>query len=204
MGTPTPSMPHRGLLPCRFGVFEPLRWPYWTGRPIDLAARALPRPHGAAAVREFYQANRTPEPIRGPRLPWYHGKNPKAKAATLANNLWVYALPSGAKQEEAAWTLLKYISIGDGAKKALLAQKRPASVRKFNEDRAYRDLNPSWDVVLKNLEGAVSMPQTPTWEDMSKLLSAATRNVLDGKLGVRPALEQAAAEAQAMLESFKT
>src|SRR5262245_60505019 len=112
-----------------------------------------------SAVKEFYGANRTSDPVRGARLPWYNGKeamfaeivsmffrideeepgfplgaavppyngkNSKAKSKTIANYVWVYAIPQASKQHEPAWTLVKYISLDEGARKALLAQKRPA------------------------------------------------------------------------------
>ena len=187
------------------------------------------------AVKDFYKANRTSDPVRGARLPWYNGKegmfaeivsmffrideeepgfplgaavppyngkNPKAKSKTIANYLWVYANPQAAKQVDPTWTLLKYISLEDGASKALLAQKRPAAVRKFNEEKAYRDLNPYWsDVVLKNLEASQAMPQSPAWDDITKVINKAVDNVLGGKSGVKDALNQAAAEAQTLLDA---
>ena len=188
-----------------------------------------------SAVNDFYKANRTNDPVRGARLPWYNGKegmfaeivsmffrideeepsfplgaavalynskNPKAKSKTIANFVWVYANPQAAKQPEPTWTLLKYISLEDGARKALLAQKRPAAVRKFNEEKEYRDLNPYWsDVVLKNLEASQAMPQSPAWDDITKSINKAVDSVLNGKMGVKDALNQAATESQALLDT---
>ena len=187
------------------------------------------------AVKDFYKANRTSDPVRGPRLPWYNGKeamfaeivsmffrideeepgfalgavvppynskNAKAKTKTIANYVWVYAVPQASKQHEPTWTFLKYISLEDGARKALLAQKRPAAVRKFNEEKAYRDLNPYWsDVVLKNLEASQAMPQSPAWDDITKVINKAVGDVLDGKMGVKDALNQAAVESQNLLDT---
>lgn len=189
------------------------------------------------AVKDFYKANRTSDPVRGARLPWYSGKeamfaeivsmffrideeepgfslgaavppynakNAKAKSKTVANYVWVYAIPQASQQHEPAWTFLKYISLEEGARKALLAQKRPAAVRKFNEEKAYRDLNPYWsDVVLKNLEGSQAMPQSPAWDDISKVITKAVESVLDGRIGVKDALNQAASEAQNLLDTVK-
>jgi multiple sugar transport system substrate-binding protein len=146
----------------------------------------------------------------GAAVPPYNARNPKARSATVATNMWVYSMPAApaapsASQVEAAWTWLKYISVGDGARKALLAQKRPGAVRKFNEEKAYRELNPYWsDVVLKNLEGATPLLQTPASDDINKALGAATTNVLDGKQGVKEALSQAAAESQQALDAVQT
>lgn len=140
----------------------------------------------------------------GAAVPPYNGKNPKAKSKTIANYVWVYAIPQASKQHDPAWTLTKYISIEDGARKALLAQKRPAAVRKFNEEKAYRDLNPYWgDVVLKNLEASVSMPQSPAWDDITKAVNKAVNNVLDGNVGVKEALSQASTEAQNLLDAIR-
>ncbi len=140
----------------------------------------------------------------GAAVPPYNSKNAKAKSKTVANYVWVYAIPQASQQHEPAWTLLKYISLEEGARKALLAQKRPAAVRKFNEEKAYRDLNPYWsDVVLKNLEGSQAMPQSPAWDDISKVINKAVESVLDGKVGVKDALSQAASEAQNLLDMVK-
>jgi multiple sugar transport system substrate-binding protein len=140
----------------------------------------------------------------GAAVPPYNGKNPKAKSKTIANYVWVYAIPQASKQHDAAWTFDKYISLEDGARKALLAQKRPAAVRKFNEEKAYRDLNPYWgDVVLKNLEASVAMPQSPAWDDITKSVNKAVDSVLDGKMGVKDALGQAVTESQNLLDAVR-
>jgi maltose-binding protein MalE len=130
-----------------------------------------------------------------------NGKNPKAKVSTVAERTWIYAVPQGAKHEEATWTWLKYISLGDGARKMVFQQQRPSPVRKFNEERAFRDLSPHWDVVLKNLEASQAMPQNPAWDDITKAINKAVDSVLTGKMGVKDGLNQAAAEAQVLLQS---
>ncbi|MBI3970745.1 MAG: extracellular solute-binding protein [Chloroflexi bacterium] len=155
-------------------------------------------------VSNFFRVNEESPgfPLGAAQQP-INGKNPKAKVATVAERTWMYTVPQGAKNEAATWAWLKYISLGDGARKTVFQQQRPSPVRKFNEERAFRDLSPHWDVVLKNLEASVSVPQTAAWDDIRKSLDKATNDVLGGKAGVKQALETAAQEAQVALDSYK-
>ncbi len=47
------------------------------------------------------------------------------------------------------------------------------------------------------------MPQSPAWDDISKVINKAVESVLDGKMGVKDALNQAASEAQNLLDTVK-
>jgi multiple sugar transport system substrate-binding protein len=132
----------------------------------------------------------------------YNGKNPKAKVALVAERTWLYAIPTGVKQEGAAWNFLKYSTMEEGAKKFILAQQRPSPVRKINEDKAFRDLNPHWDVVVQNLNSSVPIPQTPAWDDVRASLIKMGDAVLAGKIGVKEALIQAADESQRALDQY--
>lgn len=133
----------------------------------------------------------------------YNAKNAKAKVGLVAERTWMYVIPSGAKQENAAWAWQKYSTMEDGAKKFINVQQRPSPVRKFNEDKSYRDLNPHWDVVLKNLESSVPLPQTPAWDEVRTILTRTTEAVLAGKQGVKDALGQAAQQSQVALDRYR-
>ena len=142
-------------------------------------------------------------PLGAAQIP-VNGKNPRAKVSTVTERTWTYAVPQGVKQTEAAWTWLKYATLGDGARKMVFKQQRPSAVRRFNEERAFRELSPHWDVVLKNLEASVSVPQTAAWDDIRKSLEKATADVLGGQVGVRQALDEAAREFQVALDTYRT
>lgn len=53
-------------------------------------------------------------------------------------------------------------------------------------------------------DSAISVPQTPAWEDIRNTLDTATKNMLTGKMGARQALDQAAEEAQQLLDQYRT
>jgi ABC-type glycerol-3-phosphate transport system substrate-binding protein len=138
----------------------------------------------------------------GAAQPPYNGKNPRAKVALIAERTWLYAIPQGIKQEPAAWAWLKYATLEDGARKFILAQQRPSPVRKINEDKAFRDLNPHWDVVVSNFNASVPVPQTPAWDDVRQALLNMSDRVLTGKQGVKEGLAQAAEESQRSLDQY--
>lgn len=57
--------------------------------------------------------------------------------------------------------------------------------------------------MIKNLESSVPVPQTPGWDDVRALLVTMQDSVLAGKVGVRDALTQAAAQGQQALDKYR-
>src|SRR5690606_17273696 len=60
---------------------------------------------------------------------------------------WLYMIPKGVDNVEQAWDLLKWLTTEEaGAGKFMLDQPRPSPLRDQNDNPAYRELNPYWDV----------------------------------------------------------
>lgn len=132
----------------------------------------------------------------------YNGNNPEARSVELVDGGWSFAIPRGAKHPEAAWEWLKYSCAGEGNKKFFQAQLRPTPIRKFNEDPFYHKSNPYWDVVLKNLATAKFSPPLPVTPQIKQLIRDQVDLVLYGQKSVEEGLNQAAREAQKIVDEW--
>lgn len=130
----------------------------------------------------------------------HNTKNPRAKQQFLADVAWLYFMPQGGKNTDAAWEWLKYLTVGEGNKQFVLAQGRPSPVMKINDDPEFPKVNPQWDVVKKALGAAVALPQTPAWGTVNGAINRAVAKVLGGELSPKEALGQAAQEGQLALD----
>lgn len=127
-------------------------------------------------------------------------RNPQARPASLAEKIWMYSVAQGTRHPEEAWTLEKYLTVGEGNRMFVKAQGRPSPVVRYNDDPDYPRMNPFWDLVKQALTIMVPMPQTPAWAQIRPLLSRMLAAVLDGTTGVNEALAKTATEAQTLLD----
>jgi ABC-type glycerol-3-phosphate transport system substrate-binding protein len=175
---------HRGAGDVRYTG----RLALWTGQVAEFFWAAEEGPKADPAFR--FAAALVPHNVR----------NPQARPASLAEKIWMYSIAQGTRHPEAAWTLEKYLTLGEGNRMFVKAQGRPSPVVRYNDDPDYPRMNPFWDVVKQALMIMVPMPQTPAWAQIRPLLSRMLADVLDGKVGVNEALAKTATEAQALLD----
>jgi ABC-type glycerol-3-phosphate transport system substrate-binding protein len=110
-----------------------------------------------------------------------HG--PEGEALDLIQNSWNMAIPSKAANPDAAWTLAKYLSHGEGHLKFMVdLQGRPAMIKAYNEaphDAAAREQNPYWDEALAVLNGKqASLPVSDKIGTAQNLLTEAFESVM--------------------------
>lgn len=162
-----------------------------------------------SGVWHFFEAkqespNFNPSFKMGVGLVPHNTKKAGAKNLSLVDKVWLYAVAKGSKKIDGSWEWLKYITADEGNKTFVLAQARPSPALKNNEDPAFQRENPHWNtVVLKALELAHPLPQTPAWPRIQGVLDRMPGQVLTGQKGVKEALTEAQQEAQRLLDEVK-
>ncbi len=139
----------------------------------------------------------------------YNGDNPDAKHAGVVGYSpvggWGYTIPTANSPEviEAAYKFAEFLgSSPEGGCVFLFAQSRPSPVKSCNEDPAYYEANPYWDTVLEGLSIDVAVPITPVQGQIADILNAKIEEAFFGVLTAEDALNEAAAEGQAILDTY--
>ena len=139
----------------------------------------------------------------------YNGENPDATHTGVTgygfSGGWAYTIPTAHPPEKqaAAYKFAEFIGINPlGGCAFLFAQNRPSPVRECNEDSAYYDANPYWATVLEGLATDTSVPITPVQGQIAEVLSNHIEESLFGIKSAADALNDAAAEGQAILDEF--
>ncbi len=145
----------------------------------------------------------------GTMLRPYNGDNPDAgHAGTTGYNYsgaWAYTIPAvhPPEKQEAAFKFAEFIGVHPlGGCAFLFRQSRPSPVKECNENPAYYDVNPYWDVVLEGLAVDTPVQITPVQGQLAEILG---NNIEEAYFGVKSpadALNDAQAEMQAMLDEF--
>lgn len=137
----------------------------------------------------------------------YNGENPDATHAGAAglSGSWGYVIPKNSPQEiqDAAYKYLEFFGTHekDGCQ-VLFKQSRPSPVIACNDNQAYFDANPAWDVVLKSLDSDISIPVTPVQTEINDAISGELEQAFFGQKSVQEALEAAAEKSQGLLDEF--
>ena len=139
----------------------------------------------------------------------YNGDNPDAVHAGVTgygfSGAWAYTIPSAHPPEKqaAAYKFAEFIGVHPlGGCAFLFAQSRPSPVRECNENPAYYDANPYWATVLEGLATDVSVPITPAQGRIAEVLNNRIEEAFFGMKSAEEALNDAAAEGQAILDEF--
>ena len=139
----------------------------------------------------------------------YNGDNPDAVHAGVTgygfSGAWAYTIPSvhPPEKQAAAYKFAEFIGVHPlGGCAFLFAQSRPSPVRECNENPAYYDANPYWATVLEGLATDVSVPITPAQGRIAEVLNNHIEEAFFGMKSAEEALNDAAAEGQAILDEF--
>ena len=139
----------------------------------------------------------------------YNGDNPDASHAGVTgygfSGGWAYTIPAvhPSEKQAAAYKFAEFIGVHPlGGCAFLFAQSRPSPVRECNENPAYYDANPYWATVLEGLATDTSVPITPVQGQIAEVLSNNIEEAFFGMKSAEDALNDAAAEGQAILDEF--
>ena len=139
----------------------------------------------------------------------YNGDNPDASHAGVTgygfSGGWAYTIPAvhPPEKQAAAYKFAEFIGVHPlGGCAFLFAQSRPSPVRECNENPAYYEANPYWATVLEGLATDTSVPITPVQGQIAEVLSNNIEEAFFGMKSAEDALNDAAAEGQALLDEF--
>ena len=137
----------------------------------------------------------------------YNGENDAGAHAGVAglSGSWGYVIPTSVSQEEAdaAYQYLEFFGTHEqGGCLFLFNQGRPSPVQQCNQNTAYYDSNPYWDVVLASLASDVSIPVTPVQSRINDVVGTLVEEAYFGQKSAAEALATGAEEAQRILDEF--
>ncbi len=137
----------------------------------------------------------------------YNGATEGATHAGIAglSGSWGYVIPASTPQDQrdAAYQYLEFFGTHEqGGCLFLFNQGRPSPVQQCNQNSAYYDSNPYWDVVLKSLATDVSIPVTPVQARINDVVGTTVDEAYFGMETPADALAKGAEEAQRILDEF--
>lgn len=153
----------------------------------------------------FHIKNLAPHLNYGVGIMPYNEKNPKASGHGIVEQGWGYVIPTAVPEHkrEAAYLFIDWITTKEQAAGwFMFEQMRPSPVKAFNENPAYRDINPNWNMVLKALETDVSIPISPVHLEIKNIIGQMIEMAAYGQATPKEALEWAAEEAQMTLDDY--
>ena len=138
-----------------------------------------------------------------------NGDNPDAVHAGVTgygfSGGWAYTIPAAHTPEKqaVAYKFAEWIGVNElGGCAFLFAQSRPSPVKACNENPAYYDVNPFWATVLEGLATDTPVPITPVQGQLAEILNNQIEEAFFGLKSAEDALNDAAAEAQELLDEF--
>ena len=148
-----------------------------------------------------------------PEMQWeaglrpYNADNPDAVSQGLSGEefAWGYVIPAGVPEakREAAFEWIRQLTYEEeGGGWFMKEQGRPSPIKAVNEDPEFYEVNPRWDVVLQSLESDVSVQIPPVHARIRDFVNQAVESALFGDATPEEALNQAAEQAQAVLDEY--
>lgn len=143
----------------------------------------------------------------GASLRPYNGNNPDATNHGVAglSGSWGYVIPVNSPKEiqDAAYKWLEFFGTHpDGGCLFLFNQARPSPVIECNNNPAYFEANPTWDVVLDSLASDVSVAVTPIQSQINDFIGTAVEETFFAVKDAETALTEATEKGQAVLDEF--
>ena len=132
----------------------------------------------------------------------YNGENPDATVRNAGGIGWAYSIPKGAAHPDEAWEWLKYTTAGEGNHDFFLMQGRPTPVVEYNDDPAFAETNPYWDVFIENLNLSEYVVNTPVQAEINDIIQQMTDEALFGNMTPAEAIEWGATESQKILDEY--
>ena len=122
-----------------------------------------------------------------------------------AGDGWSYSVPTSTKTVDQAWALEQFLSVEEeGAGWFVLEQGRPSPVKKLNENPAFRQKHPQWNVVLD----VVAKGELWTWVTPQAEIERDTGPVLaevrDGTLSPQDGAKRMSEIAQRFIDQSAT
>ena len=131
---------------------------------------------------------------------------PQKKGETMAlphKSAWGWGMISTAKEKDAAWLLVKKMTVDeDGGGYLQVQQGRPSPIRKVNESGDFKKNNAYWQTVVKTMEERWKRPPAFIPADATKAFNDAVAKIANEEVAVRSALNEGAQLAQTALDNY--
>jgi ABC-type glycerol-3-phosphate transport system substrate-binding protein len=131
---------------------------------------------------------------------------PQKKGETMAlphKSAWGWGMISTAKEKDAAWLLVKKMTVDeDGGGYLQVEQGRPSPIRKVNESGDFKKNNPYWQTIVKTMEQRWKRPPAFIPADATKALNDAVAKIASEEVAPRSALNDGAQLAQTALDNY--
>lgn len=114
---------------------------------------------------------------------------------------WSYVIPKGTANADAAWRLVEYLTVGDGAKQFLLDQGRASPVVQYNEAPEYEN-TPHWDEFLAISSNSRTISVSPVQPQVEIMLNEMVERVLTDNMTPEEGAAWANDEVQRLLDEF--
>jgi multiple sugar transport system substrate-binding protein len=114
---------------------------------------------------------------------------------------WSYVIPRGTQNPDAAWRLLKYLTVDEGAKQFLLDQGRASPVVQYNEAPEYAE-TPHWDEFLAVSSHSSTIVVSPVQPQVEATLTEMMARVLTGDMTPEEGAAWANEQVQGFLDEF--
>jgi ABC-type glycerol-3-phosphate transport system substrate-binding protein len=123
------------------------------------------------------------------------------KMALPHKDAWGFALMQGSKVKDAAWLVVKRMTADEeGGGWLMVQQGRPSPLKKVNDSPEQRRNNPYYDVYKKLLESRWAHSGVFVPVEAIQAYTEALKQIADGSLSPRTALQEAAPRVQAILD----
>jgi ABC-type glycerol-3-phosphate transport system substrate-binding protein len=110
-------------------------------------------------------------------------------------------IPQGTENPDAAWRLVEYLTVGDGAKQFLLDQGRASPVVQYNEAEEYTE-TPHWEEFLAISGKSRTIAVSPVQPQVETVLSEMMQRVLTDDMTPEEGATWANDEVQRLLDEF--
>jgi ABC-type glycerol-3-phosphate transport system substrate-binding protein len=122
----------------------------------------------------------------------------------IALEAWSYAIAKGSKSPEAAWALMRFLTVDkDGGGWFMNQQTRPSPVKEFNQNPELRQRNPYWDVLVRSLDRSAP-PGTflPVHGELVTVINENVTRLEQGQYSVRDTAAAMRQDGQRILDGF--
>jgi multiple sugar transport system substrate-binding protein len=115
---------------------------------------------------------------------------------------WTYGIPTGVPNVEGSWELLEWLTAEPSAGGwFMVEQVRVPALKSVMDDPTYQQY-PQWAGIVEQTASAVGTAVTPVMQETVDLVNAVIEAAVVGDMSVQEALDQAQADAQALLDDF--
>lgn len=123
--------------------------------------------------------------------------------ATPSTGGWMLSIPHAARDRDAAWELVKLATASASACAFAGRQRRPSPLAGCDDANTLTSRQPHWPVVSANLAKSVPVPVSPIQPRLEQSYRDMQDDLLRERRSPRTALEDAALEAQRLLDEWQ-